>query len=139
MSEPDYPDDPQNPLHQRLFVIRPANSFFETTGLSRHHLASRVVGILTPHLPFETFYEGWRFSWQRKAKADFIAEFVDLWSEATANYCLEPGEPEVPPSFLTHLRESPSAETAFDRWWTLEEVLEVMEIDAQWRPSQTIE
>jgi hypothetical protein len=132
MLEEAYSDDPQNPLHQRLFLVRPAESFFEAARIGRTHPAAKTVCILTPSLPYETFYEGWHSSWRRKAKADFIASFVEDWS---GDYFPVPDEPPISHSFLDQLRDSPAPEADFDRWWTMEDVRQIVRIDPKWRPS----
>jgi hypothetical protein len=78
------------------------------------------VTVITPQLDYEEAFEGWKRAWKSKAKQDFIAEIVDLYSDDF-------------PAFTDELRNR-SVDEAFDRWWTLSE-LSVLEIDPTWRPA----
>jgi hypothetical protein len=131
MADSDFVDDPQNPLHRRLFIIRPRPEYFATTGLPPDHPSSEVVAILTPRLPFETWYEGWQLSWRTKAKQDFIADFAELWATAFPFETVQ----EVPTEFLAQLTTDSPAESVFDRWWFIEEHRDLREMDETWRPS----
>lgn len=122
-------DDTQNPLTRRLFLISPRQSFFERLKISQDHPASEVVGIITPRLPYETWFEGWRRAWRTKAKQDFLEDFRDLWSSPDGL------EASISPEFVKELYNEEPADQLFDRWWTIREDFDLLEIDEAWRPS----
>lgn len=76
--------------------------------------------MISPALDYETWFEGWKWSWVAKAKRDYIAMVL--------RHCADQF-----PEFATELRADSSLES-FDTWWTISRV-SVMEIDGAWRPS----
>jgi|GEM_PF-3764123 len=124
------PEDPQNPSERRLFLISPRPAFFERLSISEDHPAGEITAILTPRLPYETWFERWRFAWRAKAKHNFPDYFCELWS------------PPVPPEsialdFVQSLQTTESVDERFDRWWTIREQIDFVEIDETWRPEQS--
>lgn len=104
------------------FVISPKPEllpFLQIDSTCEHGLCE-ATAVITPRLDYEDGFEGWKRAWKSKAKQDFIAETVSLYSEEF-------------PTFIDGLRKLPTDES-FDRWWTLSE-LHVLEINPSWRPS----
>jgi hypothetical protein len=122
------PDNPQNPLSRRLFLISPRPSFFERLGISQEHPASEIVGIITPRLPHETWFEGWRRQWRTKAKHDFLESFRDFGSSAYAPAV-------IAADFINELSTGEPVDHLFDKWWTIRDHLDLLEIEETWRPS----
>lgn len=118
-----------NSLNRRLFLVSPRAALFESLGISREHPAAEVVAIITPSLPYETWFEGWRRAWEQKAKLDFIQSFVELWSSHCA-------DATVTESFIQGLQSTEAIDEIFDRWWTICDSDDVLEIDDSWRPSR---
>ena len=84
------------------------------------HLLYEPVSVITPRLDYEKAFEGWKRAWKTKAKKDFIADFIDFWSEEFSELIGQP-------------RKDAESEF-FDKWWNISE-LDVIEIDDAWWPS----
>jgi hypothetical protein len=121
-------EDPQNPLSRRLYLVRPKDALLAKLGVRTDHPAASVTGIITPRLRYETWFEGWGRAWRSKAKSDFLASFIKYWSNPFA-------PAGVSSEFLAALQVPDDAERLFDLWWTLQERIDLIEIDPDWRPS----
>jgi len=129
MNQPDTKDEnPQNPLSRRLYLVHPKDTLLATLRITADHPAAAVTGIITPRIRYETHFEGWGRAWRSKAKSDFLVSFIELWSSPLA-------PAGVPSEFLATLQAPEDAERLFDTWWTLQERIDLLEIDPDWRPS----
>ena len=129
MNQPENKDEnPQNPLSRRLYLVRPRDELLTKLGITADHPAMAVTGIITPRLRYETWFEGWGRAWRSKAKGDFLTSFIKLWSSPFA-------PAGVSSDFLATLQTSDESERLFDMWWTLQERIDLLEIDSDWRPS----
>jgi len=108
MSQPDNRDEnPQNPLSRRLYLVHPKDALLTRLRVTADHPAAAITGIITPRLRYETHFEGWGRAWKSKAKSDFLASFIELWSNPLA-------PTGVSSEFLATLRASEDAERLFD-------------------------
>ena len=103
------------------FMITPKAELLKNLNVEpkSSHWISRGTVVITPIRDFEESFEGWKQSWISKAKSDFVANFVKVWSEDFT-------------TFTAQLRGTPVSEH-FDRWWSITET-ELIELDAKWNP-----
>lgn len=121
-------DDPQNPLTRRLFLVSPKEVLLAELGVSASHEVAAMVGIVSPKLAYETWFEGWSLAWRVKAKEEFLHWFLEVWDS-------EGAPASLPPDFLRGLRSARLNVSTFDQWWTIQPASELIEIDDSWRPS----
>ena len=103
------------------YLVTPKPELLERLGIEQGDDPFGTVAVITPLNDYEQAFEGWKKAWLLKAKQDFVADFLDVWSD---NF----------QEFVTELRGL-SAPENFDRWWTISLTEDVIEIDASWKPS----
>ncbi|MHA3774502.1 hypothetical protein ACXR0O_23505 [Verrucomicrobiota bacterium sgz303538] len=106
-------------LCRLAYLVTPKPELMEALGVSEEDFREicSPVTVITPLRDYENTFEAWKRTWAAKAKEDFVAEFVHLWSDAF-------------PEFTSQLQPRES----FDQWWSLSEI-DVIEIDPAWKPS----
>ena len=106
-------------LCRLAYLVTPKPELLRALGFdaSSGHEICRPASVITPVRDYEDSFEGWKRAWMAKAKQDFVAEFVRMWSDEF-------------PDFTAHLQQLES----FDRWWSMSQI-DVIEIDSAWTPS----
>ena len=104
------------------YLVTPKQELLQTLSIESKscHDICRSTTVITPIHDYEDSFKGWKRAWVSKAKHDFIAEFIAVWSEDF-------------PAFAAQLSDASDPER-FDKWWIISEV-HVIEIDATWKPS----
>jgi len=99
------------------FLVIPKPELLRALDASGGQEICRLTSVITPVRDYEHAFEGWKRAWMAKAKQDFVAEFVLIWSDEF-------------PEFTAQLQVADS----FDHWWSLSEI-DVVEINSAWKPS----
>lgn len=103
------------------YLITPKPELLEKLGIDRDDDPIGNVAVITSPKDYEQAFEGWKGAWLLKAKEDYVADFLHVWSD---NF----------QEFASDLRSLPVSEI-FDRWWMISMMADVIEIDGAWKPS----